>query len=639
VIDELQRIDRDGQSTAWADLVEAGRGDLVGAAAKYAGGLQRARVLAGVRRPARRAPVPVWERASIVEAIRDRVRKGQTLASSKAPPRLVAAARWHFGSWEKALAAGGVDARAVRLQRRPYTRAEILDVVRGLARGEAGVRASTLKGVVKLDTVRKLFGSVARAIRAAGVEHVRTRANQIWSRERVVDELRARAERGEITLTRGLHRAVQRYFGGAHAARKAAGVSVLLRSPWTKASLIAELRRRARAGDSGSRLWAACRRLFGSAAAARRAARVPVTQRSEGMVAWSKAQLIAELRRRARERRQLGRGLTAGLRRQFGSLAAARAAAGVAARRSAGALAAAGAVRKPAAGGRRGWQGWSRALVLEKLRAWSVAGGGRLRGELQRACVQHFGSVARAAVAAELPRRAIRWTPDRIRQVLRTRGFDVAAPAFVAACIEHFGSVTAARAAVGQRERAWSKATVIAELQARQHRGLPGVGRLLRGPAVRLFGSTEAALEAAARATPRSSERGTGGGGAARIRERTGGTDMQPHKQNGGSEAAQPRGPARGSEGVRARGPTRGSEEGRARGPTRSSEEGRARGPTSGSEEARARGPVKPGEEGRAHGPAKPGEEARARGRRGEAKNGEAEVADGSAADTVVADM
>ena len=517
VIDELRRLDRSGQSTTWADLVEAGRGDLVGAAATYAGGLQRARQEAGVRRPARRMPVPRWDKASIVETIRDRVRDRQTLASSKAPPRFVAAARWHFGSWDKALAAAGVDAQGVRLQRRPYTRAEIIEVVRRLARGGGAVRASALKGVVKLGTVRKLFGSVARAIRAAGVEYVRTRANQRWSRERVIEELRARAGRGELTLTRALHRAVQRYFGGAHAARKAARVPALLRSPWTKPSLIAELRRRARRGDSGSRLWAACKRLFGSVSTARRAARVPATQRPEGMAAWSKAKLSGELRRRVRDRRQLGRGLTEGLRRQFGSLAAARAAAGVparASRRAAAGVAARGSRRAGSSNGagraiatpRRGWQRWSRAEVIEQLRAWSAAGGGRLRGDLKLACERHYGSLARAAAAAELPRQAIRWTPERILQALRAPRFDVAAPAFVAACIEHFGSVTAARAAAAH-ERYWSKATVIAELQARARRGLPGVGRLLRAPAVRLFGSTEAALEAAARSAPRRAAR------------------------------------------------------------------------------------------------------------------------------------
>jgi hypothetical protein len=101
---------------------------------------------------------------------------------------------------------------------------------------------------------------------------------------------------------------------------------------------------------------------------------------------------------------------------------------------------------------------------------------------------------------ANVPRHTSPWTPAHIRRAFREPRFDVANPIFVAACIEHFGSVTAARAAAsrGQRQRTWSKETLIAELQARARRGLAGVGRLLRDPAVRLFGSTDAALRAAA---------------------------------------------------------------------------------------------------------------------------------------------
>jgi hypothetical protein len=117
----------------------------------------------------------------------------------------------------------------------------------------------------------------------------------------------------------------------------AARIPTLLRAPWTKPSLIEELQQRARRGDSSSALGAACKRLFGSVAAARRAADVPATQRSKGMAAWDKPALLAELRRRSRKRQPLGRGLTAGLRRQFGSLAAARALARPVARGTVGA--------------------------------------------------------------------------------------------------------------------------------------------------------------------------------------------------------------------------------------------------------------------------------------------------------------
>ncbi|HEY6180578.1 MAG TPA: hypothetical protein VIX73_39320, partial [Kofleriaceae bacterium] len=147
---------------------------------------------------------------------------------------------------------------------------------------------------------------------------------------------------------------------------------------------------------------------------------------------------------------------------------------------------------------------WSRALLIERLRAWHAGGGGAPSKLLASACKHHFGSVGRAYAVAGVPLPALPWTPQRIRQALRDRKVEIADPEFVAACIEHFGSVTAARAAAvrSRGKRTWSKATVIAELQARTRRGLKGVGRLLRDPAIRLFGSTEAALAAAARSVP-----------------------------------------------------------------------------------------------------------------------------------------
>jgi len=499
VVDALQRLDGEGASTGWAELMQSGQGGLVGAATVYAGGLHQARAEAGVEPPERKTAVRHWDPAAIVGEIQERARAGQALASSKAPQRFVAAARWHFGSWEAALAAAGVEAGAVRLQRGPYTKAEVVELIRGMARGGAVVRPSTLRPVIKLDTVRRLFGSIAAAIDEAGIGQVPAHGNQKWSRERVIEELRARSARGEVRLTRGLHHAVQRYFGGAHAARAAAGLPPVVRTAWTKDSLIKELRRRARRGDSGRTLWIACKRLFGSVAAARHAAGVPATQRTPGMTAWDRRALLTELRRRLHHGQPLGRGLTEALRREFGSTAVARALVARSARRAAGAAA-------PTA---RGARRWSRAQLIEHLQAWNAAGGGPLARGLALACKQHFGSVVRACAEAGVPVAVTAWTPRRVLQALREPRVDAVDPGLVAACIDHFGSVTAARAAAARRQgqRQWSKATVIAELRARERRGLKGVGRLLRDPAVRLFGSTEAALQAAAHADPRTASR------------------------------------------------------------------------------------------------------------------------------------
>ena len=224
VVGELRRLDARGAPTGWAELMQGGQGALVRAAATHAGGLQQARAAAGIEPPERRPPRKRWDRAAIVAAIRAEARAGKPLASSKAPQRLVAAARWHFGSWEAALAAARVDPGAVRLQRPPVTRDEVIARIRGLARGGAVVRAATLRPVVKLDTVRALFGSIEAAVREAGIEPVLTHGNLKWTPARVIDELQARAARGEPRLTRGLQRAVQLYFGGAPAARAAAAV-------------------------------------------------------------------------------------------------------------------------------------------------------------------------------------------------------------------------------------------------------------------------------------------------------------------------------------------------------------------------------------------------------------------------------
>jgi len=487
VLRELRRRERAGVSTGWAELMEDGRGDLVGAASAHAGGLTRARDEAQLVPPPRRPSVPRWSKELILDMIRERARTGQTLASSKAPQRFVAAARWHFESWQAAMAAAGVDAQEARLQRAPYTREEIIALMQQLARDGKALRASTLKGVVKLDTLRRMFGSVAHAVRAAGVAPS-AHPNQKWSRVRVIEVLQARAAQGQVAMTRGLQCAVQQYFGSAQAAREAAGLPSVLREAWTQPTLIKELQRRERAGESGRTLWSACKRLFGSVAAARRAAKLSATPGRRGMAAWSKPQLLAELARRVRGGEQLTRGLTEGLRKAFGSLVTARALAGVSTHKELEAAAAAAPARREA------WRRWTREQVIAKLRAWSTAGG-RMRSELSRASVQHFGSLGSAVAAANVAAPTAAWTPQQIRKALREPGSEPLDPGLVAACIEQFGSVTAARASAVRRS--WSKATVIAELQARARRGLPGVGRLLREPAVRLFGSTEAAVRAA----------------------------------------------------------------------------------------------------------------------------------------------
>ncbi len=108
-------------------------------------------------------------------------------------------------------------------------------------------------------------------------------ARQRWSRERIVDLLR-KAVRATPRLNRGalrqrnplLHSACVRLFGSLDRALQAAGISpasVPVESAWTDERVVTALRKAQRAGlslrsrhvrDRDTRLWSAALRVFGS---------------------------------------------------------------------------------------------------------------------------------------------------------------------------------------------------------------------------------------------------------------------------------------------------------------------------------------------------------------------------------------
>lgn len=229
VLEELRELHREGKRTAHADLMQAGLVALIHAAYTYVGGLRRARELAGIPAPPpRRTKKNTYNKEAVIDAIRARRRKKQTLSSSLVPPRLFTAGRWHFGNWSAALAAAGIDPAEVR---RPpahkYTKQEIISRLRRAAQSGSDLRSISLAKIVKMESVRREFGSLHTALVAAGLgDRLKERKHglQKWNRERVIEVLRERAAQDIYTLTPGLHRVVQLHFGGAEHARAAAGV-------------------------------------------------------------------------------------------------------------------------------------------------------------------------------------------------------------------------------------------------------------------------------------------------------------------------------------------------------------------------------------------------------------------------------
>jgi hypothetical protein len=135
VVAELRKLHRAGVELRMVDLQAMGRRDLVSAAQKYAGGLDRARRLAGVPAPERRKGLaPPWDPDSVVAEIKSRHRSGETLAHGKAPRPLVRAGCYFFDTWAAAIEAAGLDYDRIRLVRPAYDKEELLDTVRALAR-------------------------------------------------------------------------------------------------------------------------------------------------------------------------------------------------------------------------------------------------------------------------------------------------------------------------------------------------------------------------------------------------------------------------------------------------------------------------------------------------------------------------
>lgn len=228
VIEELRRLAHKGCSTKFADLMESGHVTLVHAAMVHAGGLTRARAVAGIKPPKRRDVKPhTWTQSDVLTAIRKRWRSRQTLAASYMPQNLYTAARTHFGNWRSALVAAGIAVETTRIDQRKWTKPVILDGLRRAAAAGNDLRAKSLSKIVSLAAVHREFGTLEAAIRAAGLGRARANrphSNRKWTPERVLHTIRERASRGEHTLTAMLHRGAQLFFGGAARARAAAGV-------------------------------------------------------------------------------------------------------------------------------------------------------------------------------------------------------------------------------------------------------------------------------------------------------------------------------------------------------------------------------------------------------------------------------
>jgi hypothetical protein len=250
VINELRQLHQDGIKLTASGIQAAGRGGLVEAALKYAGGLEAARKLAGFPSP------PGLSRARIIAEIREHIGAGNVAL----PTRLRSASVTYFGSTRAARTAAGVPPRAPG----KWSKERLIERLQQcMARGESV--DSTLYYVCY-----RYFGSVTAAKQAAGLP-VRVR----WSRARLLDAVRRYVRLyPQRAIPSAMASLCRSYLGSVARARAAVGTEPLRRR-WSKQAIIFEIRKRVARGEPlDGRLYAATYRYFDSIPAAREAARV-----------------------------------------------------------------------------------------------------------------------------------------------------------------------------------------------------------------------------------------------------------------------------------------------------------------------------------------------------------------------------
>ena len=209
VIERLQQLHaRDELSTITA-LIEA-HPRLFGACVRHFGGGLAALEAAGIdydRLLAEKAGR--WTRPRIAEEIQRRWREGETLCRATILRRepaarpFCASANHQFGTWGKALRAAGVDPAAVHQRERLWTRQRVLEGIR--ERNERGKLLNTdamLRESLTLHAAgQRLFGSWRHAVEAAGIHYRRDVLGGIrgWTKLRVRTSLAQLLRRGEVS--------------------------------------------------------------------------------------------------------------------------------------------------------------------------------------------------------------------------------------------------------------------------------------------------------------------------------------------------------------------------------------------------------------------------------------------------------
>lgn len=175
-----------------------------------------------------------WSKERVMRAIHSRFKEVGPIPIAGLGDRKLSNLAWkYFGSWAEAVNAAGLEDRIpVRTPPKRLSRTEVLTIIQ--ERYASGISLPDLANqeLGLMSSARRHFGQWRRAVEAAGLEPIR----RIWSRERIIDEIKQRhadgrslrsADRSNIPLVG----AAGRHFGSWTAALQAAGVFTKARKP------------------------------------------------------------------------------------------------------------------------------------------------------------------------------------------------------------------------------------------------------------------------------------------------------------------------------------------------------------------------------------------------------------------------
>ncbi|HHW13515.1 MAG TPA: helix-turn-helix transcriptional regulator [Firmicutes bacterium] len=205
VLDAIRRHHAEGRPINYAAVV-ADDEKLTGAARRYYGSWDAALAAAGfdplaIKREVRqmaatnRVPDGTWTAEAVIDGIRQAATAGEDLSAHRMQQRhasLVGTAQRLFGSWGAALQAAGYAPDLVR-RARAWTDEQIIERIRQLAADGADLSDNSANAWDSgfYASARERFGSWPAALEAAGVDEAEARRTVRWSRNRVLEAIRA----------------------------------------------------------------------------------------------------------------------------------------------------------------------------------------------------------------------------------------------------------------------------------------------------------------------------------------------------------------------------------------------------------------------------------------------------------------